>query len=276
MPPRLCISQVRCILVADAYFRILDERADSARFSAASETGGPWDATLQHGGPPNALAVREAERLARRENPNLIASRIAAEFVGPVPVGELTTTARLVRAARSASLVEVVLSAGGRDCLQARVWLVAVRDTADVAHAGTPLEPPTDAAPPFSLSFPFADSVAWHELSGSAGTPGPAAVWARPRLSLLAGEEPSGLQRVALVGDAASGVSSELDWAQWSFLNVDLDIHLARPFQGEWVHLDAATQVGGRGVGLARSTVSDVRGPVGCTAQTLVVAPRIR
>ncbi|HZY76602.1 MAG TPA: thioesterase family protein [Jatrophihabitantaceae bacterium] len=276
MPRFLCSGQVRCILVADAYFRILDQSADSARFSAASETGGPWDVNLQHGGPPNALAVREAERLARGVNANLVASRIAADFVGPVPVGEVTATARLVRAARSASLVEVALSAGGRDCLHARVWLVAARDTSDLAPATAGLTPPATEPPAFGLSFPYADSIEWHEVSGSAATPGPAAVWARARLPLIAGEEPSGLQRVALVGDSASGVSAELDWAQWSFLNVDLDIHLARPFEGEWVHLDAATQLGDRGVGLARSTVSDVRGPVGCTAQTLIVAPRVR
>jgi hypothetical protein len=265
--------------VADAYFRILDERADSTRFSAASETGGPWDEKLQHGGPPNALAVREAERLARREYGDasaLVASRIAADFVGPVPVAEVTATARMLRAARSACLVEVALSAAGRDCLQARVWLVARRDTTDLARPDAPLAPPAEDRPSFSLSFPYADSIEWHEVAGAATTPGPATVWARPRLPLVEGEALSGLQRVALVGDSASGVSAELDWAQWSFLNVDLDIHLAREFHGEWVQLDAATQLGDRGAGLARSTVSDVRGPVGCTAQTLIVAPRAR
>jgi hypothetical protein len=191
-------------------------------------------------------------------------------------VGELTASTRLLRAARSACLVEVVLSAGGRDCLNARVWLVTERDTAAIAHAPRRSVPPTGERPAFGLSFPYADSIDWHEVAGSASQPGPAAVWARPQLPLLAGEQLGGLQRVALVGDSASGVSAELDWAQWSFLNVDLDIHLARPFEGEWVHLDAATQLGDRGVGLARSTVSDVRGPVGCTAQTLIVAPRVR
>lgn len=263
--------------MANAYFRILDEGTDSARFSAASATGGPWDESLQHGGPPNALAVREAERIARREYSGaaaLVASRIAADFVGPVPVGELTAATRLVRAARSACLVGVTLSAGGRECLQVRVWLVTERDTADVAHPVRALDPPPAARPSFSLSFPYADSIDWHEVAGSATTPGPAAVWARPRLPVIEGEEPTGLQRVALVGDSASGVSAELDWTQWSFLNVDLDVHLARPFRGEWVHLDAQTQLGDRGTGLARST--DVDGPVGCTAQTLVVAPRVR
>lgn len=264
------------MLVADAYFLILDERTDSMRFAATSATGGPWDPALEHGGPPNALAVRVAERLARRESSALVASRIAAEFVGPVPVGELVAEAQLVRAARSACLVTVTLRADGRDCLHARVWLVADRDTADIAPAGPHPDAPPQARPSFSLSFPYADSIDWHEVAGSATRPGPAAVWARPRLPLIEGEQLSGLQRVALVGDSASGVSAELDWSAWTFLNVDLDIHLARPFHGEWVHLDAATQLGDRGVGLARSTVSDVRGPVGCTAQTLIVAPRVR
>ena len=113
-------------------------------------------------------------------------------------------------------------------------------------------------------------------MSGSATTPGPASVWARPRLPLVAGEQLSGLQRAALLGDSASGVSAELDWSTWSFLNVDLDIHLARPVRGEWLHMDAATQLGDQGAALARSTLSDQDGPVGCTAQTLLVAPRRR
>ena len=64
----------------------------------------------------------------------------------------------------------------------------------------------------------------------------------------------SGLQRVALVGDSASGISSVLSWDEWTFLNVDLDVHLSRPVQGEWVLLDARTTLGTHGAALARST----------------------
>ena len=83
----------------------------------------------------------------------------------------------------------------------------------------------------------------------------------------------SGLQLAALVGDSASGISSALDWSVWSFLNIDLDIHLARPVRGEWLFMDAATQLGERGGALARSTLSDQYGLLGSTLQTLVVAP---
>ena len=111
-------------------------------------------------------------------------------------------------------------------------------------------------------------------MRGSLRTAGPGTTWARPRWSLTDDEPLSGLQRVVLVGDSASGISSVLDWARWSFVNVDLDVHLSRPVDGEWILIDARTTVGTAGSALARSTVSDVRGEVGTTLQTLVVTPR--
>jgi hypothetical protein len=265
--------------VANPYFLPLDDDPAAGRYLATELTGGPWDLQLQHGGPPNALAVRAAERAAAAHTgrADLTARRLAAEFVGPVPVAELATRTRIVRAARSAVLVDVVLAAGGRDCLTARVWLLAPGDTGHVATpAEAPLGPPLDRAPSFGLRFPYADSIDWHEVSGSILQPGPGAVWARPRHELLPGEPWTGLQRAVFLGDSASGVSAALDWADWTFLNVDLDVHLARPVTGDWLLLDATTRIGPDGGGVARSTISDVIGPVAHGLQTLVVAPRRR
>jgi hypothetical protein len=55
---------------------------------------------------------------------------------------------------------------------------------------------------------------------------------------------------------------------------VDIAVHLARPVHGEWLLLDAATQLGSDGWALARSTISDVRGLLGSALQTLVLSPR--
>jgi acyl-Coa thioesterase superfamily protein/acyl-CoA thioesterase superfamily protein len=262
--------------MADAYFTIVTESEAEATYRAGTRTGGPWAADQQHGGPPNALLVRAAERMAAVETgrTDLIAMRLAAEFVGPVPVGEVSTRTRLVRAARSAVLVETVLSADGRDCVSARVWLVADRDTAAIAPPVGPWNEPAEALPGLAASFPYADSVEWRAVHGNIDRPGPSVFWARPRIDLLENEPLSGLQRAALLGDSVSGISSALDWSQWSFLNVDLDVHLARPVLGEWLLLDAATQLGPNGCGLARGTIADGHGPVGATAQTLVVAER--
>ena len=85
-----------------------------------------------------------------------------------------------------------------------------------------------------------------------------------------------GLARVALVADSASGISAELDWGQWSFANVDLDIHLTREPTGDWLLVDARTRIGHEGSALATSTLSDGDGVIGGGMQTLVVTPQRR
>lgn len=262
--------------MSDTYFTVLDERPDAGRYFASPSTAGPWDDALQHGGPPSALLIRAAERLAAEHTgrADLVASRVAAEFVGAVPVGEITLEAGIVRAARSAVLVQVALLAGGRVCLQGRVWLIRALDTTAIA---APLPAPAAAphgVPGLDADFPYWQTIEWQAVSGSIATPGPAVTWARPRCTLVPGEPLSDLQRVTLIGDSSSGISSELDWDLWSFVNVDLDVHLTRPVDGDWLQFDAVTTLGTSGVALARSTVSDLRGVVGATAQTLVLSPR--
>jgi hypothetical protein len=236
---------------------------------------GPWDERLQHGGPPSALAVMTAERAIAAETgrTDLVAQRIAADFVGPVPVDEVETNARVLRAARSAALAEVTLSAAGRPCLLARMWFVRDSDTSHIAPSlGAPVEVPQVAAG-LDHTFGYGASLEWRFVRGRMGVPGPAAAWVRPTVPIVAGREMSGLARAALIADSASGISAELDWSRWSFVNVDLDIHLARPLEGEWLLMDAVTQLGAHGCALARSTLSDVRGVMGAGSQTLVVQP---
>jgi len=263
--------------VANAYFHHRGHERDTASYEADAATGGPWAPHLQHGGPPAALLVAEAERCAERETgrTDLVALRIAAEFAGPVPVGDLTVRTRVVRAARTAVLVDAVLAAGGRDCLTGRVWLLGRRDTADVAAPAHPLRPPNDGGDSGFASFPYAQSLDWVLVRGGGlSEPGPGAVWARARRPIVADRAMTSLQFAALVGDTASGLSSELDIAEWTFLNIDLDIHLLRPVAGDWILVDAATEIGPTGAGLARSTLSDEAGSVGGTLQTLLIAPR--
>ena len=202
-----------------------------------------------------------------------MAVRFSADFVGPVPVDEVEIRCEVLRVARSAVLVATELTGGGRTCLQSRTWLVRDADTGHVAHTTQGREP-VAGLPGVGATFPYGESIEWRAEHGSLNEPGPGRVWACPRLDLVEGQPSTGLQRVALVGDSASGISAELDWATWSFVNVDLDIHIARPVEGEWVFLDARTQLGAHGSALARSTVSDVAGELGSTLQTLVLAPR--
>lgn len=258
----------------DSYFLPRDETPGGGRYESGPATTGPWNPRSQHGGPPNALAVAVAERALYAETgrDDLVALRIAAEFVRPVPVAELEARAEVLRAARSAALVAVTLASGGRDCLLVRVWFVRTADTTAVASrpAAPPGVPRTGSA--LGISFGYGGSIDWRFLHGRMDRSGPAAAWAQPRLELLPGRPARGLSLVALIADSGNGISSELDFAKWTFLNVDLDIHLARPVEGDWVLMEAATQLGPTGSALARSTLSDSAGLLGSGLQTLVIA----
>lgn len=261
--------------MSGSYFTVLEQTPTATRYHAGIHTSGPWAAHLQHGGPPNALAAMAAETAIREHTgrSDLRAVRLAADFVGPVPVAELDVTSRVLRAARSAALVEVVLAAAGRDCLHARVWFVRDADTSAVATALPPAVPVPDDLPALDAGFGYGDSLEWRFVRGGMRNAGPGAAWIRPRIPLLPEGEMSALARAVLIADSASGISAELDWNDWSFVNVDLDVHLARPVTGEWILMEAATQLGSNGSALARSTLSDVHGPVGGGLQTLVLAP---
>ena len=90
------------------------------------------------------------------------------------------------------------------------------------------------------------------------------------RVPLVAGEEPTPLERVLVAADSGNGVSAALDWRTHLFINTDLTVHLMRPPEGEWVCLDAVTHVDG--LGLARHRRSGTSaGRIGRAAQTLLV-----
>lgn len=258
-----------------SYFTLLNEVPDSARFAASPATVGPWSSRLQHGGPPNALAVTWAERAlaTATQRRDLLAVRLAADFVGPVPVGEIDVRTSVVRVARSAALVEATLVGDGRDCLRASVWFIRDADTAQISPPLPELRSVPDVPAGVDATFGYGESLEWRFVTGAMGVPGPGAAWIRPTVPLLPGHDMSGLARVALIADSASGISAELDWSRWSFVNVDLDVHLARPVEGEWVLMEARTHLGAHGSGLCTSTMSDLRGVVGGGMQTLVVSP---
>jgi hypothetical protein len=105
-------------------------------------------------------------------------------------------------------------------------------------------------------------------------SPGPARVWMRLRHPLLPDEAPTPLARLTATADFGNGVSAELGFDRYLFINADLTIHLHRTPHGEWIGLDARTLLRGRGMGLAESVLHDMHGPVGRAFQTLVVQPR--
>jgi hypothetical protein len=237
---------------------------------------GPWDPRLQHGGAPGAALARAVER--HEPDEALPVTRLTFEFLRPLPLEPLEITTRTVRPGRRVRLVEAEARLGGTAvarvlALQVRrepgvAPDVAVRAPALPAPAGLPpaRDVPGEGPPGFG-----GGAIEIRYVRGSFAQAGPAAAWFRLGVPLVAGEEPTPLQRVAAAADFGNGISATLDWSTHTFVNPDLTIYLVRDAVGEWVGLDAETGVDGDGVGLASSVLHDERGPIGIAAQALFI-----
>jgi hypothetical protein len=252
------------------------------RWRATVHTSGPWDARFQHGGPPSALLARAIEQCSPRQD--MIVARMTVDILGAIPVDDLELRSRVLRPGRSVELVEASLSAGGRDVARAQAWRV-LRTTQQIPprHPPAAMLPVPTTSPPAADETPLAadgwvggylSAVEWRFTAGVFGQPGPATAWTRLRHPIVPGERPSPLQRVLAVADSGNGISSELELARWHFINPELTVHLHREALGEWICLDAQTAISPGGVGLATSVLSDLDGPVGVGAQSLLVAER--
>ena len=221
------------------------------RWRATVHTTGPWDERFQHGGPPSALLGRAVEHCSPRDD--MVVARLTVEILGAVPVGELTLQARVLRPGRSVELVESVPSR---------------------APAPPPMPDSSTPVTPAGWVDGYLSAIEWRFVAGYFGEPGPCTAWSRMTVPLVPDEEPSPLTRVLAVADSGNGLSSELDMTRWHFINPELTVHLHREPVGEWVCVDARTTISPGGAGLATTALSDLDGPVGVGAQSLLVAPR--
>lgn len=243
-------------------------------FVSTELTRGPWSNEHQHGGPPSALLARAVEAFGEGAQGFFVA-RLTVDYFKPIPIVPLSVAVEPVKLGRTAQRLLVRLTASGDEL--ARATALRIRRTPDGAAASAR---PAPLASPDGLSdfvFPFfRHEVGYHRgiearyLRGHFGD-NDVAVWMRQRFPLVRGEQPSGLQRVVLLADAESGICNPLDVRRYTFVNPDLTVLLDREPLGEWLCFDALSTASPLGVGLAQAAVHDRHGPVGRSAQTLVV-----
>lgn len=259
--------------MAEAFYQQLDQQ----RFVPTAHAAGPWVPENQHLGPPAALLVRAIEGCDAGFDGLL--ARFTVEILGPVPLdAELLVRAWIQRPGRSVELAAAEIAVGDRAVASARAWRIATSDSSAVtAGQAEPLPPPDHGQPiarPESWGAGYIDAMEWRSLRGGFADQGPATVWARQRVPLVEGEEPSPLQRLLTVADSGNGVSGTFDPKQWWFINPELTVHVQREPVGEWIALDAVTTIGSDGVGTARSTMHDGAGQVANGSQALLVRRR--
>jgi hypothetical protein len=250
------------------------------RFVPTELARGPWDPAAQHGGAPAALIARAVEQVDSAVPMDVV--RLTYEFLRPVPLTPLELRTRVLRPGKRVQLIGATLHADEQEV--ARATALRIRSDAVPAPQGD-LEPPPHGGPATSapIHMPafergptmFArDGMEVRFAQGAFADVGPAFAWFRLQAPLVAGEDPSPLQRLAAAGDFGNGIATAVSWATHVFINPDLTLYVERLPRGEWVGLDAVTRVGDAGIGVSDSALYDEHGRVGRAQQGLYVAER--
>jgi Acyl-CoA thioesterase C-terminal domain/Acyl-CoA thioesterase N-terminal domain len=253
---------------------------------------GPWDPQALHGGAAAALIARAFERAKPEE---LSFGRLGFEFLRPVPIAGLRVSTETVRDGRRVRELAATLTAvredGPGEQLIGRANALLIQrvphglpdsDRRRQLPGTEPIEalpgPELGKAIVFALNDPGETSLATTGMQMSWLTDpwseGPGKVWMRLRRPIVGDEQASPLAQLAATADFSNGISRELEFDSYLFINADLTIHLWRRPEGEWTGLHAKTVLMDGGVGMAESVLHDLHGPVARAYQTLVVQPR--
>jgi acyl-CoA thioesterase len=254
---------------------VFEPAGDGFQPQPVSRSG--WGEEVLHGGPVAALFVRQMEQVPTPV-PMQVA-RLTVDMFRPVPTSPLIVTTEVSREGRRIQTLEASMSSDGIEVARATMLRIRSDDLTVPEH------PTRDALPePDGLlvhRMPEHDEGDWFHtrgvemrlVSGDILTPGPATVWMRLAVPIVAGEDPSPTQLAVAMADFPNGVSRVLP-SGWLYINPDLTVHFARPPEGEWIALRARTDITG-GVGLAQAELFDTSGAFGHSLQSLLVAQRV-
>ena len=237
---------------------------------------GPWSPHAQHGGAPSALLAGQLERF--EVSSATFPARYTLELMRPVPLTPLRIDRRVVRQGKKVQLVQGSLFADDVEVVRAtllRLREKAVEFSTEPAGGVDPPMPPPGPAQKmggdWTLDHGFWNAVDVSRVAGEWVTPGPAGMWLRLVVPIVAGEEPTPFQRVAAAGDFGNGVAAAFDRTRYSCINPDLTITLHRLPTTEWVGLDSATYPERTGMGVAESVLHDEAGRIGRAIQTVLI-----
>jgi hypothetical protein len=266
--------------VSDSDPSALFEQVADTTYQPTMAAIGPWSKEHLHGG---AVAALFAGRLAPVER-TLV--RLSVDFVRPVPRAALELTIGEPVGGSRVQRSEATLFADGRPVATARA--VSVR------RAVMTLPPGADAhaikfsragAPSLDEPDPRgAKAVGWagfvtlatatraeHPTDGTDSR-----LWIRLLLPVVEGTAVTGTEQAAVAADYAQvATSTRLPFAEWSFVNSELTMHLAREPQGQWVAIACDAVVADVGAGFTSAELHDCEGRFGQSTSALFLEPRV-
>ncbi len=245
---------------------------------------GPWDRHALHGGPSTALVGRAILDHEPGDTRWFLA-RLTVELIKPVPMEPLRVEVVNRRPGRRVQVLDATITTtDGTEVLWARgVRLAETPNGLDEAAVPNPA-PPSWPAPESCPRLRMQARLDWvvfgaaYELRAAQGAPfaeeGPAAIWSRLLIPLLAGEEIHPLDRALTLADFPNGFGNAVPFERFVYINPDLTVSLHRLPAGEWVLMDALMQPRATGHGVATGALFDVEGPLGMSTQSLLISAR--
>lgn len=263
----------------DAYYQQLGKSVQEdgtviTHYKSTIHAQGAWNEHEQHMAPATGIICAELEQFQPREDMRI--GRISLDIFGLIAFGEFDITTKTIRPGKTIELIEATMSAQGKTCIVARAWRMLVQNSQEIAA----LEDTAIAQPEqyqlwegmkrwpggFIRSIETRNDPQHHRN-------GKGIVWATSTKEMIEGTNTSDFVRLMGIVDIANGIAPRLPQLpfEWSFPNLDLQLHLHRLPQGKWVGIEAIQQYGNDGIGLTSAILHDIHGPFGRSEQILTL-----
>ena len=245
-------------------------------------TGGPWDPTIQHGGPVSGILAHLVEAVSAPSP--MRTARHTVDMMRGAPLTPLRPVVEVLRAGRR------ILGGGawlfdGLDGEVARATSLRMR----VADVPNPVDPERTAHPE-DEPHPVPDEPVLLTMMG-VGVPAflrgvefrrtgeyrdgaPGLVWLRMHNEMVAGHPTSAFTKLATVADMASMAAQYLTPDEWTTINADLNVTAFRDPVGDWLGIRALHKNDGDGIGLSEAVLYDLDGRVGRATASILIEPR--
>ena len=260
-----------------AYYTLLkrEQHTDggcTAYYRCNIHAQGAWNPHEQHMAPATGILCAELERFMPRDDMRI--GRVGLDIFGLISFGEFSITTRMIRPGKTIELIEAEMCAEGKTCIVARAWKMKTSDTRAIAGLeDLPIENP-EYLPDWDgmRCWPGGYIQSIETRAHPDHRAGKGIVWLRNQLDMVENQSTSSFVRLLGMVDTANGVVPRLDPnAGWGFPNLDLQMHLHRLPQGEWLGLEVTQQYGEDGIGLTSAVLHDTQGPFGRSEQILTL-----
>ncbi|PIE48031.1 MAG: thioesterase [Gammaproteobacteria bacterium] len=260
-----------------AYYQLLESKTEDdvtiTKYKSTIHAQGAWNEHEQHIGPTTGVICRDMMNYLPRDDMRI--GRLSFDILGVIPFGEIQIKTHTIRSGRTIELIESVVSANDRTYVIARAWRMQMSDTTEIKSLQDMPAKPLSACDEIDIMSKWGGGFMYslRTRRASDNRLGHGLAWVSTETEMVEGNLTSDFVRLMGLVDTANGISPciEPKNGQWIYPNLDLQIHMHRMPQGQWLGLETVQQIGTDGIGLTSSILHDVHGVFGRSEQILTV-----